>query len=97
MKNRHRNHYRKGWLDVPEKYSHLKENTRKRDKSTLCTKKALLAPAGSTSVRNAAGSSRPSQVQQGRGGCAGMARALDTDEEEDKDKGSGGGAGEGVL
>jgi len=93
IKDRRGNHYRKGWLDVPEKYSHLKENAQKRDKSVSRTKKASLAPAGSASARNATGSSKPSQ---GRGSCARMPRVRHTDEEEDKDKGTGKGAGKGT-
>ena len=57
MKNRRSNHYHKGWLEVPEKYRHLKANVQRRDKNRSCRKKALStsAPAqtqASTSTGN---------------------------------------------
>jgi hypothetical protein len=44
VKNKRKNHYANGWLDVPEKYIHLKQNSMKRNPSRSRSKKALRAP-----------------------------------------------------
>jgi hypothetical protein len=41
VKNKRKNHYANGWLDVPEKYLHLKKNSMKRNPSGSRSKKAL--------------------------------------------------------
>jgi hypothetical protein len=87
MKNRRENHYRKGWLDVPEKYAHLKANAQKRNQGASRTKKALV-PAGS--ARNAAGPSTQSQVQRGRAGKHGTRIAVVDSDEDDYDDAYGG-------
>lgn len=50
IKNKRGNHYRNGWLDVPEKYSHLKKNSLKRDQSGSRKKKAFYNADASSSV-----------------------------------------------
>ena len=62
VKNRRSNHYRKGWLDVPEKYGHLKANAQKHDRNGSCKKKALSA---SSTSRNRASMSAGNQGQCG--------------------------------
>ena len=53
MKNKRKNHYKNGWLAVPEKYQHLKENAKKRDPQGSRIKRAKLksCTAGSTKVQ----------------------------------------------
>jgi hypothetical protein len=41
VKNKRKNHYANGWLDVPEKYKYLKQNSRKRNPAGSRSKKAL--------------------------------------------------------
>jgi hypothetical protein len=43
-KNKRKNHYKNGWLDVPDKFSYLKDNASKRD-PTGSRKKRALNPA----------------------------------------------------
>lgn len=41
IKNKRKNHYANGWLEVPNKYEYLKANSRKRSKTAPRKKKAL--------------------------------------------------------
>jgi len=41
IKNKQRNHYAHGWLEVPKKYTYLKQNSSKQDSSGSWSKKAL--------------------------------------------------------
>ena len=81
MKNRQSNHYHKGWLDVPEKYEHLKANVQKRDRDGSRKKKALSASATS---RNRASTSAGNQGQHGIR-VAGT-RVIDDDDDDDDDE-----------
>jgi hypothetical protein len=45
LKNKRRNHYRNGWLDVPDKYRYLKNNASMRDPTASRRSKALSAMA----------------------------------------------------
>ncbi|KAH6869699.1 hypothetical protein BKA70DRAFT_1451775 [Coprinopsis sp. MPI-PUGE-AT-0042] len=45
FRNKRKNAYRNGWLDVPAKYSHLKANANKRSQSGSRTKKAKVVLA----------------------------------------------------
>lgn len=42
VKNKRKNHYAHGWLEVPEKYTYLKQNSSKRDPGGSRSKKALM-------------------------------------------------------
>jgi hypothetical protein len=42
LKNKRKNHYANGWLEVPKKYAYLKLNSRKRSKTAPRTKRALV-------------------------------------------------------
>jgi hypothetical protein len=81
MKNRRSNHYRKGWLEVPAKYGHLKANAQKRDKNGSCVKKALSAPATSGRARNQPGTSAEQRVAGIR--VAGTRVVEDDEDDED--------------
>jgi hypothetical protein len=48
LKNECRNHYRNGWLDVPEKYGYLKNNASKRNPTASRRKKAFSSIAAKT-------------------------------------------------
>jgi hypothetical protein len=41
VKNKRKNHYANGWLEVPAKYAYLKQNSKKRDPAASRSKKAL--------------------------------------------------------
>jgi hypothetical protein len=41
VKNRRKNHYANGWLEVPGKYAYLKQNAMKRNRTASQSKKAL--------------------------------------------------------
>jgi hypothetical protein len=41
VKNKQKNHYANRWLDVPEKYSYLKQNSMKQNRTGSRLKKAL--------------------------------------------------------
>jgi hypothetical protein len=41
VKNKRKNHYSNGWLEVPEKYAHLKQNSSKRNPTASRSKKAM--------------------------------------------------------
>jgi len=45
LKNKRKNHYRNGWLDVPDKYAYLKTNAGMRDPTASRKKKALSSTA----------------------------------------------------
>jgi hypothetical protein len=90
MKNRRSNHYRKGWLDVPEKYGHLKANAQKRDRNGSRRKKALSASATS---RNRASTSTGNQGLHGIR-VAGTRVIEDVEDVDDEDEGLGRGSDE---
>jgi hypothetical protein len=50
FKNKRKNHYKKGWLTVPEKYKHLKGNSNRRNASGSRRKRANLVASTSTST-----------------------------------------------
>jgi hypothetical protein len=81
MKNRRSNHYRKGWLDVPEKYEHLKVNAQKRDRNGSRKKKALSVSATS---RNRASTSTGNQGQ--RAIRVAGTRVIDGDDDDDDEE-----------
>jgi hypothetical protein len=89
MKNRRSNHYRKGWLDVPQKYGYLKANAQKRDRNGSRKKKALSASATS---RNRASTSVGNHGQ--RGIRVAGTRVIDNDDEEVDNEGLGQGSDE---
>ena len=78
MKNRRSNHYRKGWLEVPEKYGHLKANAQKRDKNGSCRKKALSTSAPAQNQASTSTGNRGVRVH-----VAGTRVTNDDDEEEE--------------
>jgi hypothetical protein len=41
VKNKRKNHYANGWLEVPDKYTYLKQNSKKRNPAGPRSKKAL--------------------------------------------------------
>jgi hypothetical protein len=41
VRNKRKNHYTNGWLDVPDKYAYLKSNSKKRNPAGPRVKKAL--------------------------------------------------------
>jgi len=43
VKNKRKNHYANGWLEVPAKYAYLKQNSMKRNPTASRSKKALTA------------------------------------------------------
>jgi hypothetical protein len=43
VKNKRKNHYANGWLEVPAKYAYLKQNSIKRNPTASRSKKALTA------------------------------------------------------
>jgi hypothetical protein len=80
MKNRRSNHYRKGWLEVPEKYGHLKANAQKRDKNGSRRKKALSMSAPARNQASTSAGNRGVRVHM-----VGTRVANDDDEEEEED------------
>jgi hypothetical protein len=83
LKNKRRNHYRNGWLDVPEKYAYLKNNASKRDPTGSRKKKALSGLAitnssqgPSTQMRNGKKVARPRVTEDSN----------DNDEEDDEEE-----------
>jgi hypothetical protein len=58
-KNKRKNHYANGWLDVPARYTYLKQNSMKRNPTASRSKRAL---AGSADGRRNAGPSAASQT-----------------------------------
>ena len=77
MKNRRANHYRNGWLDVPEKYAYLKNNANMRDPTASRTKKALSSAAAKQTMKDSQGSG----VQKGKGKAVRMVVQKDDDED----------------
>lgn len=73
LKNKRRNHYRNGWLDVPEKYGYLKNNASKRDPTASRRKKAFSTTAAKTTLY---------VPENGKG----RARALDNDQDDQGDQ-----------
>jgi hypothetical protein len=73
LKNKRRNHYRNGWLDVPEKYRYLKNNVSKRNPTASRRKKAFSSTAAKTisyGLENGKGKARvleDNQDDQGEG------------------------------
>jgi hypothetical protein len=53
LKNKRRNHYRNGWLDVPDKYGYLKSNASMRDPTASRRKRALLVTAAAKDLQDA--------------------------------------------
>jgi hypothetical protein len=49
-KNKRGNHYRNGWLDVPEKYSYLKNNSLKRNRTGSRKKRAFSNTGAGSSI-----------------------------------------------
>jgi len=43
VKNKRKNHYANGWLEVPGKYAYLKQNAMKRNQTASRSKRALAA------------------------------------------------------
>jgi hypothetical protein len=79
MKNKQKNHYKNGWLPVPEKYKYLKENSRKRN------------PQGSRIKRAKSNSSMAlSTKAQGKGKADVPEETDDEDDEDDEDDGDDG-------
>jgi hypothetical protein len=78
LKNKRRNNYRNGWLDVPEKYGYLKNNASKRNPTASHRKKAFSSTAAKT-------------ILYGPGKGKGRARVLEDDQEDQKDQGEGSG------
>jgi len=79
MKNKRKNHYKNGWLPVPEKYKYLKENSRKRN------------PQGSRIKRAKSDSSMAlSTKAQGKRKAGVPAETDDEDDEDDEDDGDDG-------
>jgi hypothetical protein len=61
VKNKRKNHYANGWLEVPEQYAYLKKNSMKRNPSASRSKKALGHP-----TENAHAGSSAEQAQERR-------------------------------
>jgi hypothetical protein len=80
MKNRRVNHYRNGWLDVPEKYGYLKNNANKRDPTASRTKKAL------SSTASAKQATKDLQDVGGQKGKRKVVRLREDDSENDNDR-----------
>lgn len=81
LKNKRRNHYRNGWLDVPAKYAYLKNNASMRDPTGSRKKKALSGLA----ITN--GSQGPSTLMQ-NGKKAVRPRVIeDSDDDEEGEDG----------
>jgi hypothetical protein len=56
MKNKRKHHYRHGWLDVPERYKYLKNNSDKRNPNGSRRKKGLGAvETGEVGAKNPQG------------------------------------------
>lgn len=76
-KNKRRNHYRNGWLDVPVKYAYLKNNASMRDPTASRKKKAALSGGGAV---------KKTATRKGvRGGVPEKGKAVRVGEDEDED------------
>ena len=62
VKNKRKNHYVNGWLEVPERYAYLKKNSMKRNPSASRSKRALEHP-----IENAGSSVEQAQERRGFG------------------------------
>jgi len=47
VKNKRKNHYANGWLEVPDKYAYLKQNSKKRNPAGSRSKRVLTRPTTS--------------------------------------------------
>jgi hypothetical protein len=87
-KNKRRNHYRNGWLDVPEKYAYLKNNASMRN-PTASRKKAALSGGGAAVKKTATRNDVQSEVP-GKGKAVRVDEdESEEDEEEDRERGEG--------
>ncbi|KAH6909681.1 hypothetical protein BKA70DRAFT_1426098 [Coprinopsis sp. MPI-PUGE-AT-0042] len=78
FRNKRKNAYRNGWLDVPAKYSHLKANANKRSQSGSRTKKAKVVLAAKKAKK---ASKSKGRVEKGT--SRGPAGVADDEGEED--------------
>ena len=79
LKNKRRNHYKNGWLDVPEKYEYLKNNASKCNPAASRRKKAFSSAAAKT-ISYAPGKGKE------------RARVLEDDQEDQDDQSEGSGS-----
>jgi hypothetical protein len=77
IKNKRKNHYKNGWLDVPEKYTYLKNNASKRDPTGSRKKRALTSTRQATR-RNEGGATKTKKRKVTK-------RVVPDDEEEEED------------
>lgn len=85
-KNKRKNHYDNGWLEVPQKYAHLKGNASKRNPTASRKKRAFSDIGGGTKNANK-GSAVAAIARNGK------TKAIVVDEE-DNDEQHGGSAEE---
>jgi hypothetical protein len=82
MKNKWRNHYRNGWLDVPVKYAYLKNNASMRD-PTASRKKTALSVGGAVKKTATREDVQDGAPGKGKGKAVSEEGEDEDDEEED--------------
>ena len=81
-KNKRRNHYRNGWLDVPVKYAYLKNNTSMCNPTTS-RKKTALSVGGAVKKTATRKDMQDRAPGKGKGKAVSEEGGYEDDEEED--------------